>query len=234
MVSVLVVAPHSDDECLGPGGTIALLAQAGAEVTVVTVCSDMPPLFAPEVRGLAHSEARRAHAVLGVKNSIFLDIPTVEVSQFPIASLNKSIQDITDELAPRIVFLPFPDRHVDHKAIFDAAMVASRPYRKGIEVRLVAMYETISETFWNAPGAEPTFAPQWTVDITSTIDKKLQAFGEFQSRQVHFPGPRSCEALRALALFRGSQTSCAYGEAFQLARASFSPLSLMGQVLNGH
>jgi LmbE family N-acetylglucosaminyl deacetylase len=225
-MNVLVVAPHSDDECLGPGGTVALLAQAGAEVAVVTVCSEMPPLFGSDVRERAHAEARRAHAVLGVKHSIFLDVPTVEVTQNPVATLNKMIQEVCDDLGPKIAFVPFPDRHVDHRAVFDAAMVATRPYRRGTNVELVAMYETISETYWNAPGAEPTFAPQWTVDISSTIETKLRAFDEFSTRHVRFPGPRSCEALRALALFRGSQTSCAYGEAFQLARASFSPLGL--------
>jgi N-acetylglucosamine malate deacetylase 1 len=227
VVNVLVVAPHSDDECLGPGGTIALLAQAGADVTVVTVCSEMPPLFAADVRERAHAEAARAHAVLGVKSSIFLDIPTAEVTEIPIATLNRRLQEVVDQLSPRMVFLPFPDRHVDHRTIFDAAMVATRPYRNGTQVEMVAMYETISETFWNAPGAEPTFAPQWTVDITGTIDTKLRSFEAYATRHVHFPGPRSCEALRALAMFRGSQVSCAYGEAFQLARTSFSPLRLL-------
>ncbi len=34
---VVVIAPHPDDEILGPGGTVALLAAAGAEVWLIAV-----------------------------------------------------------------------------------------------------------------------------------------------------------------------------------------------------
>ena len=36
-----------------------------------------------------------------------------------------------------------------------------------------------------------------------------------------FPGPRSIEAVEALAKFRGTQAGFAYGESFQLIRMSF-------------
>lgn len=224
--NVVVVAPHSDDECLGMGGTIALLARRGVNVTVVTVGSELPPLFPPDMKDQVQKEARRCHEILGVAESVFLDIPSVEIPHVAIARLNGGIQEVIDRVRPRIVFTPFLDRHVDHKATFDAAVVATRPYRNGRTIQMVAMYEVISETFWNVPGAEPIFAPEWTIDITETIETKLEAFRQYESRVTDFPGPRSVEALRALAIFRGSQQSMAYGEAFNVVRTSISPIAI--------
>ncbi|MFI9503348.1 PIG-L deacetylase family protein [Nocardia sp. NPDC052566] len=226
MTKVVVVAPHSDDECLGAGGTIALFTRAGAEVTVVTVCSELEPVFAAGDRAMIQNEARRAHKVLGVRESIFFDYPTTAVNQVPVAELNGRMQQVMNDVGPDIVLLPFPDRHIDHRVTFESAVVATRPYRGGRDIRLTAMYETISETYWNVPGAEPAFNPHWTVDITESLEAKLAAFGEMPSRHAHFPGPRSTEALTGLAQFRGSQASCGYGESFQFVRSSIAPAEL--------
>lgn len=214
----LVIAPHPDDEVLGCGGTIARLAAEGVEVTVVAVCADLPPLYGADVAPLVEQEARGAHRILGVHESVFLDLPSVEISRRSVAELNGALKEVVDRVAPTLALIPFPDRHVDHKAVFDAAMVVTRPLGIGRGISTVAMYETVSETFWNAPGAEPAFVPNWTVDIASTIGRKIEAFSRFESQLQPFPGPRSPESLEALALFRGSQSSFGYGEAFQIAR----------------
>ena len=223
MTQVVVVAPHSDDECLGAGGTIARFAKAGAEITVVTVCSEMEPVFPATDRELIQREARAAHEALGVERSIFFDYPTTSVNLVPVAELNKRMLDVMEEVRPSVVLLPFPDRHIDHRVVSESAVVATRPYRNGRNIRLTAMYETISETYWNVPGSEPVFAPQWTVEISDTLQKKLDAFNLMPSRHAPFPGPRSIEALTGLAQLRGSQASCGYGEAFQIVRTSLAP-----------
>jgi LmbE family N-acetylglucosaminyl deacetylase len=82
----------------------------------------------------------------------------------------------------------------------------------------VAAYETISETHWNAPHIEPNFTPNFYVDITGQIESKLEAMAKFESQLHAFPGPRSVEALKALALFRGSQAGYGYAEAFHVIR----------------
>lgn len=216
----LVIAPHPDDEVLGCGGTIARLAAAGVEVSVLAVCSDVPPLYPVGVKDTVKAEAREAHRILGVHTSEFLDFPSVEVSLMPVAELTGGVQKVVDATEPSIVFAPFPDRHRDHRVVFDAAMVATRPIGKGRDINMVALYETVSETFWNAPGAEPSFVPHWTVDITESIDDKLEAFEVFHSQVQEYPGPRSVKALEALAQFRGSQSSMEFAESFQIARMS--------------
>src|SRR6266852_4561399 len=70
---LMVVAPHPDDEVLGVGGTMARFARAGGDICVLTVAAHMPPLYSKEVHEKTVAEARRAHAMIGVKESIFLD-----------------------------------------------------------------------------------------------------------------------------------------------------------------
>lgn len=224
---MLVIAPHPDDEILGTGGTMAGFARAGGDVTVLTVAAHMPPLYPEQVHLTTVSEARRAHALTGVKESVFFDNPAVLLGEIPAPDFNKSIVDVVRRVAPDIVLMPYPDRHVDHRLIFDAALLATRPVGPGARIRVVAAYETLSETHWNAPHIEPNFTPNWCVDISAMIEVKLDAMRCYASQLHPFPQPRSLEALRALALFRGSQAGMGYAEAFHIVRMTASPQDLL-------
>lgn len=75
--SILIVAPHPDDETLGCGGTLAKRAQEGCRITVVVV-TDGSNLFRlsrwkiekdptpAETSAMRKAETRRALAILGV------------------------------------------------------------------------------------------------------------------------------------------------------------------------
>lgn len=218
MKKVLVIAPHPDDETLGVGGTIRRMSSAGYDVAVLTVAAHMPPLYPKEVHETTIRESRAAHKILGVGESIYLDKPAVFLGDIPVSEFNRLILDQVAKLAPDILLVPYYDRHIDHRIIFDACMVAARPVGAGKNIQLVAAYETISETHWNAPHIEPNFTPNFCVDITEQIDDKLAAIECFRSQLHEFPGPRSVEALKALALFRGSQAGYGYAEAFHVIR----------------
>jgi LmbE family N-acetylglucosaminyl deacetylase len=218
MKKILVVAPHPDDETLGTGGTIRKFAEAGYDVTVLTVGAHMPPLYSDEVHQTTTRESKAAQERLGVKNSIFLNKPAIYLSDIPVPEMNAMILDRIAEIEPDILLVPFYDRHIDHRKIFEACMVAARPVGAGRKISLVAAYETISETHWNAPHIEPNFTPNFCVDITDQIDAKIEAMACFASQLHPFPGPRSVEALRALALFRGSQAGYGYAEGFHVIR----------------
>lgn len=224
---LLVVAPHPDDEILGAGGVMARFARAGGEVTVLTVAAHMPPLYPAEVHRLTVEEARRAHAIVGVARSVFLDRPAVLLGEIPLPEFNSAICAVIEETRPHVLLIPFPDRHVDHRMVFEAAMVAARPVRAGREIGVVAAYETLSETHWNAPYVEPNFTPNWCVDISDVLAAKIDAMRCYQSQLVPFPGPRSVEALEALALFRGSQAGLRHAEAFCILRMTVAPEQLL-------
>jgi len=215
---VMVVAPHPDDETLGVGGTIAKYSAQGAEVFVLMVSGHLPPLYNREAYDKTVSEAEVAFELLGVSQSKFLEIPATMIDDQPLHEVNGRISKIVNEFNPHIVFCPYPDRHVDHRLVFDSVMVATRPVGMGRDIEVVATYETLSETHWNAPHIEPNFTPNWVIDITEQIDKKLDALQCYRSQISDFPGPRSIEAVEALAKFRGTQAGFAYGEGFHIVR----------------
>lgn len=223
---MLVIAPHPDDEILGVGGTMIRFARSGGELTVLTVAAHMPPLYPKEVHQRTVREAKKAHALVGVKESIFFDNPAVMLGEIPTHEFNASIKSVVDRVEPDVLLMPYYDRHIDHRYVFDAAVVAARPVGVGRGIQMVAAYETLSETHWNAPHLEPNFTPNWCVDITDFIDVKIEAMQCYQSQVHPFPAPRSIEALRALALFRGSQAGFGYAEGFHVLRMTAAPEQL--------
>jgi len=213
---IVVIAPHPDDETLGAGGTIARFAQAGTEIHLLVVSGHLPPLYPKEAFETTKREAQAAFEKLGVAGHKFLEIPATKVHERPVAELNGAITSFVKEHSPELVLIPFPDRHIDHRVIFDASLVACRPVHKDAP-RMVLAYETLSETHWNAPGVEPAFVPELYIDISGHLEKKKSALACYAS-QVHGVSSRSVDACVALAKFRGSQNGCEYAEAFKVLR----------------
>jgi LmbE family N-acetylglucosaminyl deacetylase len=215
---VLVIAPHPDDETLAVGGTIAKYADQGHEITVLVVSGHLPPLYGRDSYDRTVVEAKRAFEILGVASSRFLEIPTGMIGAQPVGFVNGKLTELVAELRPQIVLSPFPDRHVDHRLVFESLMVATRPRGAGRDIKLLAAYETLSETHWNAPHMEPNFVPNMVVDVTAQMDRKIRALKCYESQLQVFPEARSVEAVDALAKFRGTQFGFAFGEALQVIR----------------
>jgi len=215
---ILIIAPHPDDETLGAGGTAAKLISQGHHVEVLIVSGHLPPLYKVEDYETTEKEALNAFKILGISRYRFLKIPATLVRDEPTHLLNMKVGSVVQDVAPHIVLSPYPDRHVDHRVIFDSVMVATRPVGVAKNIEILAAYETLSETHWNAPHIEPNFVPNWVVDITDFVDQKVKAVACYKSQIPDFPGSRSIEAVEALAKFRGTQAGFAFGEAFHLIR----------------
>lgn len=219
MSVILVIAPHPDDEVLGAGGFIRKSFEQGHKIVVLTVSGHLPPLYPRKAYETTLREAAKAHKILGVSESINLEIPATMVATHPVSELNGMIAKVVNDTKPEKVLIPYPDRHIDHRAIFDSALVATRPVGPaGASIQVVAAYETLSETHWNAPHIEPNFTPNWVANVTDQLEFKLKALDCFESQVHPFPHPRSVEAARGLAVFRGTQAGFAYGESFHIVR----------------
>lgn len=213
----LVLAPHPDDEVLGVGGTMARLA-AETEVRVAVVTTGQAPAYSAEVVQRIRAEARAAHEYLGVRETFWLDLPAAELCDTPHARNNAVIGDLVRGQRPDTLFVPFPgDIHRDHREVFESALVAVRPHQAEFTPRVLA-YETLSETNWNAPFLTPGFLPNVFIDISQTLERKLVAMARFASQVRPAPHERSLEALRALAILRGSTVHRPAAEAFVLVR----------------
>jgi N-acetylglucosamine malate deacetylase 1 len=220
---ILVVAPHADDETLGVGGTIARRAAEGCEVhvAVVTGHGTTPhPLWPPELWDRIRGEARRALDVLGIHALHFEEVPAALVADQPVWQLNRTIGSIVERIQPDVLYAPFPfDLHKDHREIFHALSVTWRSSSAtGRKLREVYCYEVQSETHWNAPYLEASFTPNTWVDISDHLETKLRALACYESQIRPAPDARSLEAVRALAVWRGSQQAMSAAEAFVAIR----------------
>lgn len=215
---VLVIAPHPDDEVLGCGGTIARLSAAGSAVHVAIVTTGRHPRFREDGVAQVRAEAARAHDLLGVRATHYLELPAAELDGVAHADLNAAIGSLVDNIRPVTLFMPFlGDIHLDHQLVFRSVMVAARPRAHYYPQRLLA-YETLSETNWSAPYLEPHFQPNLYIDIAETLERKIAAFRCFESQCRSFPDERSPEALRALAQLRGATVRRHAAEAFVVIR----------------
>lgn len=217
-MTVLVIAPHPDDEILGVGGTIAKRVKEGHDVYVCIVTKGCEPLFSKELVEKTRGECREADAMLGVKKTIFLDFPAVMLETVPRHELNDSVAKVIQEYKPDEIYIPHRgDMQLDHKMVVDAAMVALRPKYKHRVSRIYA-YETLSETGWDIPNSVNEFIPNVYENISDELDKKLKALDVFQSQLAEFPAVRSIGAIDALAKFRGATVNVYAAEAFCLIR----------------
>lgn len=218
MGRVLVIAPHPDDEILGCGGTMARLAREGHEVHVGVVTTGRPPAFAEEGVRQVHREMQQAHDLIGCRQTHLLGLPAAALDTLPAAEVNRAIGDLVADTRPDTLLLPFiGDIHADHQITFLGAMVAARPRDDAAPARIMC-YETLSETNWYAPPLTPAFCPNYFIDISETLQTKLDAFRLFKSQVRPFPDERSVESLEALARVRGSSVNLLAAEGFMMIR----------------
>jgi len=218
MKNIIVIAPHPDNEVLGCDRIMKKYAEAGDQVYVLVMTRGTAKFYSYERIENVRKEARNAHHILGVKETIFLDFPAPELDMVSISEISKAIADVIIKFNIQIVFLPHRgDIHHDHTIVFNAGLVASRPVEQ-YSVKEIYCYETLSETEWAAPFGDDAFIPTYFVNITEQIDSKLEAFKCFKSQIRPFPNSRSLETIEALAIFRGSTVGFERAEGFALIR----------------
>lgn len=222
-MNVLVIAPHADDETLGMGGTIARFVREGREVTVAVMTGhgeEPHPLWKPDNWERVRGEAARAMEVLGVKRLVFRELPAACLTETPVHRINKVVSELIAGVEPEELYLPFShDLHRDHGIIAYAAIVHSRAYlHGGKRIRKISMYETPTETHLLPGQIAPSFAPNMWIDVSDSIEQKISAWDCYKSQHHGDRTPRSPEALRALAVYRGAEIGVGAAEAFMLLR----------------
>jgi LmbE family N-acetylglucosaminyl deacetylase len=215
---VLVIAAHPDDEVLGMGGTIAVHTGRGDAVRVLVVTDGSSTQYPgdAEIRSRKEAEARRAAAELGVEDYVHLDLPDMRLDTIAHVEVNRVVEEHVRDFAAVVVYTVQPDVNNDHRVLFDSVSVATRPV-PGLSVRRLLTYAPASSTEWT-PAAVNWFVPNWYVDVTATIERKLAAFAQYETERRDYPHPRSERAIRATAEYHGTTCGCEYAEPFVLVR----------------
>jgi LmbE family N-acetylglucosaminyl deacetylase len=218
MSKILVIAAHPDDEVLGCGGTIARLADEGHEVQILILgegATSRDDGSATEVEQL-RADARRAAQILGAVNVRFASLPDNRFDSVALLDVIKQIEAVIEEFQPEVVYTQHGgDLNVDHQITFRAVMTAVRPMQ-GSCVRALFAYEVASSTEWAFQKFEPVFRPSRFVDITATLEKKIEAMAAYEAESRPAPHPRAPEVLRAMAVVRGSAAGLKAAEAFEV------------------
>jgi LmbE family N-acetylglucosaminyl deacetylase len=219
--SVLIVAAHPDDEVLGCGGTIAKLVDSGALVHVVFLADGV---FSRD--GESQSEelnARRAAAnkacdILGVTTVSFGDLPDNRMDSVALLDITQKIERHIFERRPSTLITHHAgDVNIDHRRTLEAVITACRPQFHH-PVKSILSFEVPSSTEWQLPCNAPAFVPNWFVDISATLERKMAALDAYEFELRDWPHPRSRRGVEYLARWRGATVGVDAAEAFVLGR----------------
>jgi LmbE family N-acetylglucosaminyl deacetylase len=196
---VLAVFAHPDDPEFGAGGSMAKLAQDGAEVTYVIVTDgsqggEDPKQKDSELVAIRQREQRAAAKVLGIKKIEFLGYKDGHLS--PDLKLRRDIVRMIRKYRPELVITHLPGRlidapiggsHPDHIAVGEATMAAVYP-----DSRNPRAFRGLLKQGYAPHVVKEVWIPYWTmgdhfVDISKTLDLKLEALKKHKS-QVAKPG----------------------------------------------
>ena len=192
--TILVVAPHMDDEVLACGGTIARLPSPARVHLVYATdgarsCSPVVPWIdatSAELSSVRRAESTMALEHLGVPpvNLHFLDLPDGQLEHHEQA-LEGSFRNLIRQLRPDHVLIPFRyDRHPDHLAVNRAVHAAMRESQAGL-------FEYFVYYRWRMlPGRDVrTYLRSdsvFAVDVQPVTRRKRTALDCFKSQINHY------------------------------------------------
>ncbi len=217
MKSIVIVAPHPDDEVLGCGGTILKHIDNGDEVHWIIVSGMDTKSFSKEQIKKRSDEITKVSKLFGFKSTYKLDYPTSKLDQIPKNEIINKFGNLFESLRAEVIYTVFRnDAHSDHKVVFDSVVSATKSFRCP-SVKKLLSFETISETDFSNPMKDP-FRPNLFINIEDYIEKKIEIMKVYESEMGEFPFPRSREAIIALSSIRGVQSRCKAAEAFILIK----------------
>ena len=245
MVRILAIHAHPDDVEFLAGGTLALLAGAGHELTITTFtpgdCGsrDLGP---EEIAAVRRREAAAAAGRFGARYCC-LEFPDMGIFQDDAA--RRRVTEALRLVRPEVVLAPSPiDYHCDHEAasalVRDACFTAPIPNYRTSSPPIPA----IPHLYWMDPveGRDREgglVRPDFVVDVTGAFERKRAMLAEHASqrdwlRQHHGMDEYLLEMERRTRE-RGALAGVSYGEGFRQYPGHAYPQSPMLQtLLSGH
>ena len=190
--ATLVVAPHPDDESLGCGGALALLARYGADVRVLFMSDgtgshpNSPTYPAPRLAALREAEAHAALAALGLAPSVarFLRLKDTRVPFQTDADFEQAVLRCRAEVeafAPTTMLLPWRrDPHGDHQASWQIVQAAVENLPS--VPRLVEYPVWIWEHLASGDVPQRTHMTAWRLDVRGVLPEKRAAIEAHRSQ----------------------------------------------------
>lgn len=229
---VLAIVPHPDDAEFAAGGLLAKYARDGHRVLTAIATDGALGTLGKGGAALAarrEGEARRAAAVLGAAEPIFLGWPDFGLDALPPGLLRERLVRLVRELEPDVLVLQDPreqDPHPDHRALAAAASdAASFSMLPGLHPEQLAAglkpWYVAEKLFYSDSGEGADFI----VDISDVIALKVDSILAHESQVEFLVADVMAQARLAgiapelLAAASGSGASGAEGPAALMAMA---------------
>jgi LmbE family N-acetylglucosaminyl deacetylase len=219
--SAMVIVAHPDDAEFTMAGTVAAWTQAGCHITYV-LCTDgnagshEPGMTREMLAEIRRQEQRAACATLGVGDVVFLGYDDGQLQ--PTLELRRDLVRVIRQYQPEVVLTSDPTRffsgdryinHPDHRAAGQAALDAVAPAAQmpllwpetgePHKVRRVYVYGNGEPNVW--------------VDITATIDRKIEALKQHASQMGDWDPTERIKGWNAEV---GKDKGLAYAESFRV------------------
>jgi LmbE family N-acetylglucosaminyl deacetylase len=218
--SLLVIAPHPDDEMISSGGLITKMKENNSEVFVLYMCIGKSRQY---VTGSTQEntrieEAKKASDFLGFNHKFqFIGDEFMRLDLLPQKQLIEAIEDIVQHVKPNIVVIPSQSSYdQDHRVIFTAAITALRPIPKEIRHSVEFVLEAEEPHSW---GIGTPFKPNLYVVLNhAQVQKKLDGLACHATQVREDPFTRSFNNLTRIAQYRGNEIGEDFAEAYFLHR----------------
>ena len=228
--SILVFAPHPDDELLSCGGLILKYAKLGSKIIVIGVTRGMGGYAKAEyqtsIQDIRSREFEQSIQLLGADPELSRDLGYDEIT--PTRPYIKEFTKLIRELQPQLILCPHPeDTHWIHRntslcvteAIYHSQGRAYGGYQKEWIPLGCYFYESPSCKFEYVEG------PKIICDITETWDAKMRIFDKVYQSQVE-QLERVTDWAERTAKLRGEMGFCEYGESF-ITDTRYVPLKIL-------
>lgn len=215
---ILVVAAHPDDEILGAGGTLIRHINQGDVIHFLILSDGETSRTNVSNVQKRRSQAEKVAKSIGAASVALEEFPDNSFDTVPLLSLAKTVEKYVSKLQPVIIYTHHLfDLNVDHRLTAQAVLTACRP-QPGVSVKEIYSFEVPSSTEWQAKLPSHVFMPTVYVDITNTIDRKIELLSIYSNELQTYPHPRSKEGIKLLAQYRGLEVGRRFCEAFALLR----------------
>ena len=189
--TLLAIFAHPDDEVLRCGGTLALLAQRGVRVQVLTAtrgqagsCGNPPLCSLQELGMVREAELRCACQALGILPPRLLDYQDGALAEVDEGEASAQIMVALQELQPQVI-LTWPPHglsgHPDHSAVSRwTTRALDRAVAEGMAAPLALYYLAVPRSVADALGlgqlqVTPDEQIAVTVDISPVWEQKMAA-----------------------------------------------------------
>jgi LmbE family N-acetylglucosaminyl deacetylase len=202
--TVVAIGAHPDDLELAVGGTLARFAQHGAHVVMAIV--SIPSEF-----DTRRAEAQRAAAILGCELKILADDGCTRIDDIKTYQLVGMLDELVRGLEPAAVLTHSGNEfHRDHVAVHNACVSTQR----------LRPFDFLHFNPTMTRAVPVAFHPRAYIDITETIDLKMQAI-EAHASQFASRGLDS-DMWRDLARLQGRMVGVKYAEGIDISRMLFA------------